>query len=237
MYHRPYVLEGFQMLETLVDLADFYCALPIVSATITTPLLGSPIFSAHNEYQDNVWEIQAPVMLVMAKKLRHPVLFREAFVHVVSNWQGNVLGEYYVFNKESDARSPFPDDKDLLRLVYQGYSQVCSKLLKVNQQALRVLTVKDRCFEKVVRDMGEEINSDTNPTTEASYFRRLMDYLKAAEGDAADSHLMKTLEDLLQNNLVLDRSGFGAGQGPFEGFLCAEISDEEMPWDPSEIDW
>ncbi|RDW69603.1 hypothetical protein BP6252_08623 [Coleophoma cylindrospora] len=239
MYHRPYRLESFQMLEVLVDLADFYCALPIVSATLTAALLGTPIFQSPDVSMTgsyNVWEIQGPVMLVLAKKLRHALLFREAFVHVVSNWQGNVHGEHYVYDKESNATSPFPDDKELLRLVYQGYSQVCSKLLKVNQHLFKLI-VEDDNFETIIRDMGEDIRSDTNPTTEASYFRCLKDNLKALEPDSDYPPLRKALDDLLQKNLLLDRSSFGAGQGPYEGFLCAEISDEEMPWDPSEIDW
>jgi len=38
--------------------------------------------------------------------------------------------------------------------------------------------------------------------------------------------------------LVLDRTGFGAGEGPYhDTYLCAELEDEDMPWDAAEFDW
>lgn len=51
--------------------------------------------------------------------------------------------------------------------------------------------------------------------------------------------LKKELDQLLQNNLVLDQTRCGPGE---EGhrlhtFLCANITDQDMPRDTSVIDW
>jgi hypothetical protein len=46
------------------------------------------------------------------------------------------------------------------------------------------------------------------------------------------------LSPVLQNNLVLERSKDGAGQGKFENcFSCAEVPDEDFPWDLTHIGW
>lgn len=45
----------------------------------------------------------------------------------------------------------------------------------------------------------------------------------------ARSRLLSTLDDLLRSNLVLDQTGWNAGEGPYEYyFLCADIPDEKM---------
>lgn len=45
-------------------------------------------------------------------------------------------------------------------------------------------------------------------------------------------------EELLQNNLVLDRTRLNSGEGLYMWeFLCAEVEDKDFLWDTSEIDW
>jgi hypothetical protein len=58
-----------------------------------------------------------------------------------------------------------------------------------------------------------------------------------------DKHHLRTREvgELLApfttNNLVLDKAAV-AGKGDYEdSFLCLEISDAELPWDPTQFDW
>lgn len=42
-----------------------------------------------------------------------------------------------------------------------------------------------------------------------------------------------SMQALLENKLMLDHAGGdGAGKGKYSGhFLCATVSDEELPWD------
>ncbi len=54
----------------------------------------------------------------------------------------------------------------------------------------------------------------------------------------ARKNLFAGLDKLLENNLVLDQSGYNAGEGPYAlSFLCANIADEDMPWNSEEIDF
>ncbi|KAF7903495.1 uncharacterized protein EAF01_006544 [Botrytis porri] len=43
---------------------------------------------------------------------------------------------------------------------------------------------------------------------------------------------------LLANNLVLDRTNDGPGEGCYKHcFLCTEIADNELPWETMAVDW
>ncbi len=43
---------------------------------------------------------------------------------------------------------------------------------------------------------------------------------------------------LLTNNLVLHGRDYLAGEGDYQDwFLCAEISDEDLPWDITQTEW
>ena len=48
MYNRPYSIESVDELDRLTELADFYYALPIVSATLTDALLNGEIVEGSN---------------------------------------------------------------------------------------------------------------------------------------------------------------------------------------------
>jgi hypothetical protein len=62
----------------LVRLADFYCALPKLSPSLYAVLWNSP------DFVDEIPEYSSEI-LPCAKKLRHPILFREALCHVINN--------------------------------------------------------------------------------------------------------------------------------------------------------
>lgn len=84
-----------------------------------------------------------------------------------------------------------------------------------------------------------DLDNDLLPTQNAKFYRSLK--AEDASHDHEDWEQLGTaLSRLLTNNLVLDQTGFGAGDDGGlcnRPFLCAEISDEDLPWDPSEIDW
>ncbi|KAF7903496.1 uncharacterized protein EAF01_006545 [Botrytis porri] len=92
MYSTPYTIKDFEELSTLTRIADFYCALPIVSATLTGALIDSPIFLKREVEdpsactKDQLAE-DYDSMIFLAQKLRNPILFRECLVHIVANWK------------------------------------------------------------------------------------------------------------------------------------------------------
>ena len=49
---------------------------------------------------------------------------------------------------------------------------------------------------------------------------------------------LSELRNVLANNLVLDKTASGSGEGSYEDcFLSANIVDEDMPWDATQVDW
>ena len=63
-----------------------------------------------------------------------------------------------------------------------------------------------------------------------------MDYwekTKLHEDDVIDQ-----FDAVPKKNLLLDREGREAGAGDWEDyFFCAEIEDDDLPWDITEVDW
>lgn len=70
------MLHFIEDLQTLVELADYYLAMPVVSRTLDHVLLKKGAFCIDVDYNC----CQA---LALATKLRNSILFREALVHVV----------------------------------------------------------------------------------------------------------------------------------------------------------
>jgi hypothetical protein len=64
------------------------------------------------------------------------------------------------------------------------------------------------------------------------YYRSLYDL-----SDRGESPFKPWLEPIFSNNLTLIRDA-EAGKGLFKNyFLCAEIGDEDLPWDINEEEW
>jgi len=74
--NRPYTIQSPQELKDLAALADYYCALPILSATLASGLVSSPMFRCLDLYQEDGFVASAAELIHVAKKLRHPILFR-----------------------------------------------------------------------------------------------------------------------------------------------------------------
>ena len=79
-----------------------------------------------------------------------------------------------------------------------------------------------------------------DPEDSASFYKSFFDRRKQYRRDYYEGvdETFASVAKLLQSNLVLDRTGFGAGEGPYhDTYLCAELEDEDMPWDAAEFDW
>ncbi|CZR63411.1 uncharacterized protein PAC_13308 [Phialocephala subalpina] len=232
MYNRPYRIEDVAELETVTRLADFYCALPIVSGTLSGALLGSPMLKRDPDPENqsyNDFARKAGRLIFVAKKLRHVVLFRECFIHLA----GNLQDEEYL----GDAILRLKGDKELWLLLTEGYARMCQLLLKAHQ-AFVISTVQSYWSPQQplpkLRDEGPEESS--------VFFKALKEQLQGQLSRGVDDMHLRSLyvavDRLMRSNLTLDQTGFQAGEGPYKWcFLCADISDEEMPWDLNELDW
>lgn len=226
MYNRPYMIENPDDILAVTKLADFYCALPIVSATLTGALLGSPIFKLQHmgkrSYTD--MEIMAPFLLGAAFKLRHKVLFRESFVHVVSQLSKIKRG------KKVNGIPPPLLNPTLQALIRNAYTRMLERILTANQ------VLNNRIISCPFR-LGPMYPTSTDPTENAEWFRAIKNQILFTSFEP-DADLESHLDAVLKNNLVLDQTEFGPGELLYEKrFLCGNIADRDMPWDPAETDW
>ncbi|CAG8954510.1 hypothetical protein HYFRA_00004423 [Hymenoscyphus fraxineus] len=244
MYNRKYTILDFSALKLLTETADFFCALPIVSATIIEAVMTGPMtrmrmeeeWSSRSEFSRRACEISK-----IAPKLRNPILFRDAIIEVVSRWDHHQESVSDIGTKASDFF-----DRSTLRLIEREYARV-SKLLARCSHLLLLRILDGRLWE-----IGEMVPApeDESAWRSADFYHRIrLRIIEKLEGihyrfirpetrEALDK-LRQSIDELLQNNLVLDQSHCGPGElGMHEhAFLCAEISDDDLPWDTSEIDW
>lgn len=127
MYNRPYHLGVVQDVIKLVDMADFCCALEIVSATLSAQLLNSDIITEryNEEYGEKYslifsYCLSSPALLLAARKLRHAILFRECLVYIVARWGTSKLG------------NELRGDEPLLHLIEKHYGILMKKIAVAN---------------------------------------------------------------------------------------------------------
>lgn len=227
MYNRPYKFQTTDELRRITGLADFYCALPIVSATLSGGLLGSPIFQISPRAENcnfSDFELEAPALLDAAIQLRHAVLLRECFIHTVSQWPQVRSGEGLA---GVDALGKVAETK-CSHLIKNAYIHILEMIIDINQ-GMNLIPRYD--IAKVHGDCG----SHFQPATQDALFYRRLKLLVDSQRVDKFVEIRETLNNLMKNNLALNRTGSVPGEagGPYvERFLCANIANEDMPWDP-----
>ncbi|KAG0652444.1 hypothetical protein D0Z07_0338 [Hyphodiscus hymeniophilus] len=229
IYNRPYTIHHLEQLKKIVSLADFYCALPILSSTIINGLISSDMYESATA-GDNTpsdFAFAAPDLIHAAYKLRHPILFRECLIHVVGQWQS--ITDEQMRNLEENIA--------IYRLIVREVTYNCRMIMEASQKVMRLLS--ERCPIQIGREDYPGSGID-NPELLRAVHTGLLKLENPKERHQNIIEVLKAdIKGLLTNNLFLDRSGFAAGEdGPHRFyFLCAYISDEEMPWDAESIDW
>lgn len=204
----------------MTKIADYYCALPILSAALTGALFGSPLF---NRSPHPFTKISYDLIFT-AEKLRHAALFCECFVHIVGT---RVDGP-----SPGDGHDLLESDPELRSMISTAHVDLCRMLLEFNQELFMVV-LSDGNIE-----WKQNLDSVLGPTQNAKLYRHLKHEIEDGLSPSDYPHLFQALGELFKNNHAFDQTGFGAGQGPYSRyFLCANIEDEDMPWDSSEVDF
>jgi hypothetical protein len=110
MYNMPFSIKSLSRLGNLTRLADFYRALPVVSMSLYRVNQGNALL-ADGIFRDPFKALPS------AKKLRHPVSFREALIHAI--------GEHETWETLGN-ETPFPGDEQLNYTVLRAHSQFAS---------------------------------------------------------------------------------------------------------------
>ncbi|TGO67895.1 hypothetical protein BELL_0863g00030 [Botrytis elliptica] len=237
MYSSPYTIRDVEELSTLTRIADFYCALPIVSATLTSAFLDSSIFSKRQVEEPNACTKDqlaedCDSMIFIAQKLRNSVLFRECLIHIVANWKDT---KNFKFHRTRN-------DDTICCLIESELSQLY-ELTIMSQHTLWVAAIVTQLspgapeLTKVLADAEKDhISFEREPKKAVTFWKNLS--AKLAQVGGAACFLQSKLEPLLASSLVLDRTNDGPGEGCYKHcFLCTEIADNELPWDTTPADW
>lgn len=225
MYHRPYEIVSFNELKCLTNLADFYCALPVVSSSVMGSLLSSilsgdgflqKIHGDHIHLKD--WNVAESALLVCAKKLRCKELFRDCFIHRVASY----TPEFY-------AKDPMAIECPELFshvLVQQGI--ITGKIALAQQYLLNLVLAQDYYS----KGSSLRFELEKQPLVNRQFFAKLQDDLKRSYRSPDKVLKLRGLVDeLLVNNLVLTKSS------STNYILCAKLDDCDLPWNQEETDW
>jgi hypothetical protein len=204
-------------IQTLAKHAEYYCALPIVSHSLWSPLVNCPKFISSIG--------QSPCLtLIAAYKLRHKQLFNDSFIHCLGPWKNP---RYRELEKE---------EPKLFKLAQEAYNKMSRTLLKVHQGIFEIFADAEDSFKdtaKIMVSLADKALDKNHMVSLPRYFRLCHDYnYKSNEGSEA---VKKLLGPLLKNNLILDKSKI-AGRGEFMGFFLS-FQVGQYPWDGSQLDW
>ncbi|CAG8979884.1 hypothetical protein HYALB_00002658 [Hymenoscyphus albidus] len=228
MYNRPYELNSSWDVIDLTCIADFCCALPIVSATLSGQLVESDfIIGPVNEEHISGDSVS---LIFAARKLRHKRLFHECLIHIVSQFSK-------IESKVRDGLDDLQKDKEIYALVLKHYMQLCKKIMKAEYEQIRFMQTTQHKWKP--SPAAQQVMSP-KPETNAAYYREIQKQLRAEEnkhGECAKSFKL-AVDDLLENQLWLGISGIEPGCGAYKRrFLSCDAEHIEYPWDEDEVDW
>ncbi|KAI9782510.1 MAG: hypothetical protein M1835_004024 [Candelina submexicana] len=231
-------LYNYTDLVTLVRLADYYMALPIVSMIVDA--------SMSSDYFENISN-DCVETLRLAFHLRSPKLFTDAFILTV--------GQTY---REPDI--VLAVDTRLQKLVYKYLAGLTANVSSAshelhsligeslntpffcaNQLILPAIqsAVKQGGFvtrAKEPRFYRYLLNASYKPTDgEIVSYRRGSGNYSADLGAEVTGRIDRLITPLLTNNLQY-QAGKLVGKD-LDYFLCTRLDDGELPWDPIETEW
>ncbi|KAK2625513.1 hypothetical protein QTJ16_004825 [Diplocarpon rosae] len=218
IYTRPYIIAGAAELLKMVELADYYCVLPILSRTLDGVMMNSPDFVAEIPDDPNG-------LFIAAAKLRNLSLFRESLVWVVGHY-------------ENPAFYDLPEGQ--LKLIAGFvYGRISTQATIVSQH---ILSDFSRRYEEdwnsnldytYISPIGSYVSGMS--VNLPGYFKKLHEANPELSENCTEIGL------LFENRLKLDTFNGKHRQcgrdGAEEHFLCAYIEDEYIPWNMDDSDW
>jgi hypothetical protein len=222
---QTYRIADVEQLERLVELGDYYRALPVLSHPSYAAILNS--YSFLDLIPDN-----AVKLLPIAAKLRNVPLFKDCLIHLTGPW--------------TKPRHLELTDPKLQRAARRVYNGVCATVIKAQENLLLAASTEPLGRDKACKSIGENIISraifggmhanEDDRLNLPFYYRQLCNYNVTSRRSLET--FTRVLAPLFKKNLLLDWSGVAAGHGNYsQHFLCAEIDDEDLPWDINQKYW
>lgn len=213
IHGRPYKIRDTSELRNLTELADYYRSLPAVPRSVLLPLLQARLDIKND----------ASTLIDIAVKLRHEVLFRETVVFLAGNW-----------TNEGTTVDFMPLDKKVKRVVLDSRRTIDSKVARVLEELLRHQK-KDPIVAKQLSRLSEN-----RAVTLPSIISRIYHGCDDSQFGEDDLRIMISDLDLMEECTVVawSRELGSSGSGCYKNyFLCARVSDDDLPWDHTQKDF
>ncbi|CZR55513.1 uncharacterized protein PAC_05401 [Phialocephala subalpina] len=222
IYNMPYMIYRAEELAALFELADYYCALRIVSRTLDEAI-------TYGEEEGVFWGLKENPcrFLQLAISLRNERLFKECLCLSLGPWTDPVFrkgatGEVWQICEKACSK------------IYARMGRVNERLLKrMHQLARNDPAARDKMLEYMKKVSLNFTDSSPDKMYLPQYYRKLWNF-KSNDGKQL---FRDAMEGLIDNTLTLARDS-KAGQGDFiDFFLCESLEYEEIPWDLDEDHW
>ncbi|KAK0115517.1 hypothetical protein ONS95_000205 [Cadophora gregata] len=203
MYREPFMIASVNELQQLTKIADYYDALAALSHSILQPLVEDRLDI----------EGDAVLLVHIALKLRHKILFREAVLFLAGNWDDTAF-ESYIELLEPKVQKVVKAEREAIGLkvaqAFEFLTSIRSQVWIVSQQLSRL----------------EQDSEATVPNV----FSEIYHYFEEVDEDAFA--VKEKLEQLMANNVALHVGSGSAGEKSHRNhFLCSRVPDEDLPWD------
>jgi hypothetical protein len=191
--------------------SDVYALVLFAKKTGALPMVSKAVKAVSGVFDDPRFLQEIPhrclQLLETAVGLRDEVLFRECIIYATASHD---KPDFYTLED--------PVLKEVARKAYQGIIDKVANLQRRRSHYGKNLSL----FQKIDRQLREEGVKGLPMIYRAiqqRFWHELPDEFKTR------------LEALLNSKLQLDRRGVKSGEGLFQGcFLCAEVSDDDLPW-------
>ena len=224
MYGHPDSISSAEEFHEMVKLADFYCALPTLSGSISDSLTKSPDFIKNLHHT-------AHKTIIDAMELRHGPLFKECLVHAASTYKPGAGRRY-----------KWKDDEYLVELMDDITGPVDCLLVDLNRELYESFSAPEDFRYNMIKFQMQSKFDLSGPTSIRSKkcFREIKDQRRLWR--SAPQALKDLIDEALQNHLALSEVAGSevaevVEQKTEDVFLCAAITDEMLPWDSEEDDW
>jgi hypothetical protein len=222
MYHNPVAFDSMDHLVNCTELAGRYRCVPSFSRALEGGLLRSPelVFSFREE---------CCKLLEIAMKLKHKLLFKEALIHVLCPWHSP---RYIALT-----------DQRLLHVATKAHIDITDKIKQFNSE-LRDEIVQPPELRDIWYNLRNRVGfvvtyhtDDHGQINFPAFFRTMADQTELLD---IPPWIHDIVKPLAANKLRFDTSNWKPGEkgGPYHtSFLCADIEDEDLPWeedDPAE---
>ncbi|KAH7403236.1 hypothetical protein BKA64DRAFT_743856 [Cadophora sp. MPI-SDFR-AT-0126] len=211
MYGQSYSLDsrdGPAELLLMAELADYYCALPAVSRSLTKVLVEKDYFIGSKTAS---W-------MEAAHKLKHSGLFRECIIYLAGSWDDNKY-------------QPLADT-NVNKVVTLARARIATKIADVHAELFFAGSEG-----KGIRDAVITIMSANSAWRLPNFYRQLYAYEFKGDDESRDL-VRRVIEPLTKNNLLFHGQNVVPGEDLYNiYFLCATVNDEELPWDFTQEDY